>query len=78
MCGSSRWASRTTRSSSKALAPHPTAASTARVGAKLRASEEQFVRAVADVLSASHVGRPVPKVILVANDIDITDVNQVV
>ncbi|MBK0373126.1 UbiD family decarboxylase [Streptomyces sp. RB110-1] len=41
-------------------------------------TRRQLVDAVAEVLFPSHVGWMVPKVILVDDDIDITDVNQVV
>ncbi|MFB7588710.1 UbiD family decarboxylase [Streptomyces sp. NPDC056169] len=41
-------------------------------------SERQLADAVADVLFGSHTGWLVPKVLLVANDIDITDIDQVV
>ncbi|WP_030263720.1 UbiD family decarboxylase [Streptomyces violens] len=40
--------------------------------------ERELADAVADVLFNSHTGWLVPKVLLVANDIDITDINQVV
>ena len=41
-------------------------------------SEHELVDAVAGALFASHAGWLVPKVVLVANDIDITDIEQVV
>ncbi|AMT71215.1 UbiD family decarboxylase [Mycobacteroides immunogenum] len=40
--------------------------------------EAELVRRIADILFTSHVGWLVPKVLLVANDIDITDINQLV
>ncbi|MFF0742940.1 UbiD family decarboxylase [Streptomyces sp. NPDC004111] len=40
--------------------------------------ERELADAVADVLFGSHTGWLVPKVLLVANDIDITDIDQVV
>lgn len=46
--------------------------------ARMRLSERQLADAVADVLFGSHTGWLVPKVILVADDIDITDINQLV
>ncbi|MGP3776936.1 UbiD family decarboxylase [Streptomyces sp. SDT5-1] len=46
--------------------------------AELRWTERQLADAVADVLFGSHTGWLVPKVILVADDIDITDVDQLV
>ncbi|MFF7250187.1 UbiD family decarboxylase [Embleya sp. NPDC008237] len=45
---------------------------------EMRTTEAKLVRAVADVLFASHVGWLVPKVVLVADDIDVTDIDQVV
>lgn len=48
-----------------------------RLGA-LRTTERALVDAIAEVLFDSHPGWLVPKVILVANDIDITDIDQVV
>lgn len=44
----------------------------------LRTTERALVDEVADVLFDSHAGWLVPKVVLVANDVDITDINQVV
>lgn len=41
-------------------------------------TEADLVHRVADALFSSHAGWLVPKVILVGNDIDITDINQVV
>ncbi|WP_371789890.1 UbiD family decarboxylase [Streptomyces sp. NBC_01471] len=46
--------------------------------AQMGLSERELADAVARVLFGSHTGWLVPKVILVANDIDITDINQVV
>jgi len=46
--------------------------------AELRTTEAEFVESVAEALFASHVGWLVPKVVLVADDIDITDIDQVV
>ncbi|MCB5908935.1 UbiD family decarboxylase [Streptomyces pinistramenti] len=46
--------------------------------AQLRLTQRQLVDSVAHVLFASHPGWLVPKVILVADDIDITDIDQVV
>ena len=46
--------------------------------ASMQTTEGALVDAVADVLFTSHAGWLVPKVILVANDIDVTDINQVV
>ncbi|MEV0277471.1 UbiD family decarboxylase [Streptomyces sp. NPDC050610] len=45
--------------------------------AELHLTERQLSDAVAEVLFTSHTGWLVPKVILVADDIDITDINQV-
>jgi 3-polyprenyl-4-hydroxybenzoate decarboxylase len=48
---------------------------------KLRAMETDpvsFANLIAEVLFSSHAGWLVPKVILVGNDIDVTDINQVV
>ena len=41
-------------------------------------AEQDLVRHVADVLFNSHVGWLVPKVLLVADDVDITDIDQLV
>ncbi|QFR92036.1 UbiD family decarboxylase domain-containing protein [Streptomyces tsukubensis] len=46
--------------------------------ARTRLSERELADAVADVLFGSHTGWLVPKVLLVANDIDVTDIDQVV
>ncbi|WNE99690.1 UbiD family decarboxylase [Streptomyces luomodiensis] len=46
--------------------------------ARTRLSERELSDAVAEVLFGSHTGWLVPKVILVADDIDITDIDQVV
>ncbi|MGW1190033.1 UbiD family decarboxylase [Streptomyces sp. NPDC002559] len=46
--------------------------------AELGLDERESVESVADVLFASHAGWLVPKVILVDDDIDITDIRQVV
>jgi UbiD family decarboxylase len=41
-------------------------------------TEQELVNAIAHTLFGSHVGWLVPKVLLVANDVDITDIGQVV
>ncbi|MFJ9175817.1 UbiD family decarboxylase [Streptomyces sp. NPDC102360] len=46
--------------------------------ADARMSERQLADAVAEVLFGSHTGWLVPKVILVADDIDVTDIDQLV
>ncbi|MFJ8932171.1 UbiD family decarboxylase [Streptomyces sp. NPDC102364] len=46
--------------------------------AGMRMSERQLADAVAEVLFGSHTGWLVPKVILVADDIDVTDIDQLV
>ncbi|WP_406112662.1 UbiD family decarboxylase [Streptomyces sp. NBC_01014] len=46
--------------------------------AAMRMTERELADAVADVLFNSHTGWLVPKVLLVADDIDITDIDQVV
>ncbi|MFJ8545320.1 UbiD family decarboxylase [Streptomyces sp. NPDC093586] len=46
--------------------------------AGMRMSEQQLCDAVAEVLFGSHAGWLVPKVVLVADDIDVTDIDQVV
>ncbi|MFF9453427.1 UbiD family decarboxylase [Streptomyces flaveolus] len=46
--------------------------------ADLRLTERQLADTVAEVLFGSHTGWLVPKVLLVADDIDITDIDQVV
>ncbi|MDJ1132764.1 UbiD family decarboxylase [Streptomyces iconiensis] len=46
--------------------------------AERRTTEAELVRDIAEVLFASHAGWLVPKVVLVGNDIDITDIDQVV
>ncbi|MGW8379763.1 UbiD family decarboxylase [Streptomyces sp. ODS28] len=53
------------------------AVDTARLG-RMRTTEAELVRWVADVLFSSHTGWLVPKVLLVGDDIDITDTGQVV
>ncbi|MFF4168658.1 UbiD family decarboxylase [Streptomyces sp. NPDC001744] len=46
--------------------------------AGLRTTEKELADTVAEVLFGSHTGWLVPKVILVADDIDVTDIDQVV
>lgn len=44
----------------------------------MQTDASRFVHLIADILFSSHAGWLVPKVILVSNDIDITDIDQVV
>lgn len=44
----------------------------------MQTDASHFVHLIADILFSSHAGWLVPKVILVSNDIDITDIDQVV
>jgi UbiD family decarboxylase len=46
--------------------------------ARMRTTEAELVHWVADVLFGSHPGWYVPKVVLVGDDVDITDIDQVV
>lgn len=46
--------------------------------AQLDTDSDTFVNLLADIIFSSHAGWLVPKIILVSNDIDITNVNQVV
>lgn len=46
--------------------------------AALRTNAKEFALRVADVFFGSHAGHLIPKVILVGNDIDVTDINEVV